>query len=186
VGLELAILTFEHHHGAEQAFAHLGQPYEDAPWRHELAFVERHRRGRIVVRGTFAGHYLDIQDAGDVIGRDTVIGALTGAVIGAAFGPPGFAAGLVAGASVGGFVQSSEVPELEGELFEQIRVHVPEGSSAIALLAAPEHVDAMVPAFADLGGHAYRRLLTDEEASVLQTAAARSPLASVSPAVVVR
>ena len=121
-----------------------------------------------------------------MIGRDTVIGALTGAVIGAAFGPPGFAAGLVAGASVGGFVQSSEVPELEGELFEQIRVHVPEGSSAIALLAAPEHVDAMVPAFADLGGHAYRRLLTDEEASVLQTAAARSPLASVSPAVVVR
>ena len=104
----------------------------------------------------FAGHYLDIEDEGDVIGRDTLIGALTGAVIGAAFGPPGFAAGLVAGASIGGFVQANHVPEPEGELFEQIRVHVPHGSPAIALLAAPEHVDAMLAASADLGGHAYR------------------------------
>lgn len=146
------------------------------PWVYMI--VERRRRGRIVVRGTFAGHYLDIDDEGDVLGRDTVIGALTGAVTGAAFGPPGFAAGLVAGASIGGYVQSSHIPVLEGELFEQIRVHVPNGSSAIALLAAPKHVDAMLDAFADLGGRAYRRVLTDEQAAVLESAVAHAPLAS--------
>ena len=31
-----------------------------------MAFVEFHRHGRIVIRGTFAGHYLD---TGDVTGR---------------------------------------------------------------------------------------------------------------------
>jgi hypothetical protein len=174
-------LTFAHQDGAERAFAKLMQSDEDTPWLHELALVERRRRGRIVVRGTFAGHYLDVEDEGDVIGRDTLIWALTGAVIGAAFGPPGFAAGLVACASIGGFVQASHIPEPEGEPFEQIRVHVPHGSSAIARLAAPEHVDAMLAASADLGGHAYRRIVTDEEAKVLQSAAAGAPLASTSP-----
>jgi uncharacterized membrane protein len=181
--LSFAILTFAHPDGAERAFAKLGPEHEDAPWLHALAFVERRRRERIVVRGTFAGHYLDIEDEGDVLGRDTVIGALTGAVIGAAFGPPGFAAGLVAGASIGGFVQASHVPEFEGELFEQIRVHVPQGSSAIALLAAPEHVDAMLAAFADADGHPYRRILTEGQVAVLQTAVARAPMAAAPAAV---
>jgi uncharacterized membrane protein len=176
--LELAILTFAHHEGAEQAFARLEEVPAEAPWLHELAFVEHHRHGRIIMRGTFAGHYLDIEDGGDMIGRDTVIGALTGAVIGAAFGPPGFAAGLVAGASIGGYVQSSDgnLPLTEGELFEQIREHVPVGSSAIALLAAPDHVDAMLAAFAVAGGHSYRRVLSQAEAAMLENAVQDAPV----------
>jgi uncharacterized membrane protein len=183
--LELAIVTFSHCEGAEQAYAHLGPLPDEAPWAHELAFVERHRHDRITVRGTFAGQYLDIEAGSDMIGRDTVIGALTGAVIGAAFGPPGFAAGLVAGGSIGGVLQSRHASTPEGELFEQIRSHVPEGASAIALLAATEHVDAMLAAFAGLGGEPYRCLLLDEQAAQLRTGlsgAVRAASAPLAPA----
>ena len=54
------------------------------------------------MRGTFAGRYLDLDDQGDVIGKRTAEGALTGAVAGAFFGPAGFAAGLVAGGAAAG------------------------------------------------------------------------------------
>src|SRR3954453_11994808 len=32
-----------------------------------------------VVRGTFAGHYLDVDDVADAIGHDTAVGAVAGA-----------------------------------------------------------------------------------------------------------
>ncbi len=180
MSLELAIATFQHPDGAERAFAHLGPLPAETPWVHELAFVQRHRHDRITVRGTFGGQYLDTEAGGDVIGRDTLIGALTGAVIGAAFGPPGFAAGLVAGGSIGGALQSRHASPPKGELFEQIRVHVPKGSSAIALLAAPEHIDAMVAALAGFGGDLYRCLLLEEQ--VEQLCAGLSGVAAAAPA----
>ncbi len=176
--LELAILTFERCEGAERAFATVRQANESAPWVEELAFVERHRNGRLVVRGTFAGHYLDFDGEGDVIGPDTAIGALTGAVIGAAFGPPGFAAGFVAGASIGGLRHAGQVAQPAGELFEQIRVHVPRGSSAIALLASPGHVDAMLEAFAGRAGHAYRRTLSGDELEMIESVTETAPIAN--------
>jgi uncharacterized membrane protein len=179
--LELAILTFPHPDGAEQAYAHLGPLPDDTPWAHEVAFVERHRHDRITVRGTFAGQYLDIEAGGDVIGRDTLVGALTGAVIGAAFGPPGFAAGLVAGGSIGGVLQSRHGSTVEGELFERIRVHVPEGASAIALVAAPEHVDAMLAALAGFGGDPYRCLLLEEQVEQLRAGLSGVPPARPAP-----
>jgi len=174
--LELAILTFEHSEGAERAFADVRGAHEGAPWMDELSFVERHRNGRIVMRGTFAGHYLDIDGEGDAIGPDTAIGALTGAVIGAALGPAGFAAGFVAGGSIGGFRQSGRDPRPEGELFEQIRVHVPSGHSAIALLAVPEHIEALLDAFAGRAGHAYRRILSREEVATIEQAIEGAPI----------
>jgi hypothetical protein len=38
-----------------------------SPWVHEIAFVEHHRHDRIVVRGTFAGRYVDVDDEADVV-----------------------------------------------------------------------------------------------------------------------
>ena len=91
---ELAVLTFDHIEGAERAYADARGRANDAPWLREVVFVECHRRGRIVVRGTFAGHYLDVDDVADAIGHDTAVGAAAGALVGLAFGPPGFAVGL--------------------------------------------------------------------------------------------
>ena len=90
------------HEGAERAYADVLGASGDAPWVHEIAFVEHHRHDRIVVRGTFAGRYVDLDEQGDLIGKRTAEGALTGAVIGVFFGPPGLAVGLVAGGTAGG------------------------------------------------------------------------------------
>ncbi|HEX2310823.1 MAG TPA: hypothetical protein VHH91_08910 [Vicinamibacterales bacterium] len=50
--------------GAEQAFADVREWTGQAPWKDEVAFVEHHRSGRLVVRGTVAGHYLDAEEEG--------------------------------------------------------------------------------------------------------------------------
>ncbi len=175
--LHLAMVTFARPRGAEQAFAQMRESCEGAEWLRELALIHRGRR-RITVHGTFAGRYLDVEDDGDVIGRDTVIGALTGAVIGAVFGPPGFAAGLVAGGSIGGLTEATHHEEPHGELYEQIRVHVPHGSSAVILLASSENARAMLEAFADYSGHPYDRALTAEQVAVLKAAVADAPPAA--------
>ena len=125
---ELAVLTFDHIEGAERAYADARGRANDAPWLREVVFVECHRHGRIVVRGTFAGHYLDVDDVADAIGHDTAVGAVAGAVVGLAFGPPGFAAGLVAGGIAGGVHESAaHTPQERGALFDEIRRDIPEG-----------------------------------------------------------
>jgi hypothetical protein len=57
---DIAVLTFDGIPGAEQGFAAVREKAPPGPWLSEVAFAERHRHGRIVVRGTFAGRYLDI------------------------------------------------------------------------------------------------------------------------------
>jgi uncharacterized membrane protein len=178
VSLDLALLVFPGIEGAEHAYADLRDEVGDAPWMHEIAFVEHHHRDRIVVRGTFAGRYVDIEDEGDLIGRRTAEGALTGALVGLLFGPPGFAAGLVGGGAIGGLAEASRVPELHGALFDELRAEVPERSSAIVLLAAPEHVDAMVEASGGGNGRLVRHRLSPETAKAFEAAVADRPPAA--------
>ena len=89
VGLDLALMVFEHTGGAEQAYSRAPREVAGVPWAEEIAFVEHHRRDRIVVRGTFAGHYVDADDEHEFIGRKTVEGALAGGAAGALLGPAG-------------------------------------------------------------------------------------------------
>ena len=96
-------------------------------------FVEHHRHDRIVVRGTFAGRYVDVDERGDVIGKRTSEGAMTGALVGTLFGPPGFAFGLVAGATAGGLSEAERAPHLHDTFLDEIRV----GGAAEVLGAAP-------------------------------------------------
>jgi hypothetical protein len=60
MSLDLAIVVFDHIEGAERADADSLGVSAGAPWVHEIAFVEHHRHDRIVVRGTFAGRYVDV------------------------------------------------------------------------------------------------------------------------------
>jgi len=176
--LDLAVLTFNHVEGAERAFTNMRVRASEAPWVDEVAFVERRRRGRIVIRGTFAGRYLDIDDTGDALGHDTVVGTLTGALVGALFGWFGFAAGIVLGGTIGGLVEAEHIPRLEGELFDELRADVPEGASAVMLLASAEHVDAMIAALDGLGGRLVRRTLSGEALDALTAVAAGAPPAA--------
>jgi len=176
--LDLAVIVFKHAEGADHAYAELLRATGDAPWAHEIAFVEHHRHDRLVVRGTFAGRYVDVEEEGDVIGKRTAEGALTGAVAGVVFGPPGFAVGMVAGATGGGISESHHAPRLHDAFVEEVRADVPERSSGVLLLAAPDHVDAMVAAFEGHGGRLVRRSLSAEAALELERAVAGSPRAA--------
>ena len=174
MSLDLALMVFDHVEGAERAYADSGASVE-APWIHEIAFAEHHRHDRIVVRGTFAGRYVDVDEQGDLIGKRTAEGALTGAVVGALFGPPGFAVGLVAGGTVGGVSEADHVPHLHDAFLDEVRAEVPEKSSAVILLARPEHVDAMVAAFEGRGGRLVRHHLAAQAAQALESAVVGRP-----------
>ncbi len=168
-------MVFDHIEGAERAYAHVLETSGQPVWVHELAFVEHHRHDRVVVRGTFAGRYVDVDERGDVIGKRTGEGALTGAVAGLFFGPAGLAVGLVAGATAGGLSEAERAPHLHDAFLDEVRAEVPQRSSALLLLASPEHVDAMVAALEDRGGRLVRHHLTPDEAAALEAAVVGHP-----------
>ncbi len=180
MSLDLALAVFPATEGAERAYADVRDAVGDVPWVHEIAFVEHHRHDRIVVRGTFAGRYVDEQDRRDLIGKRTAEGALTGAIVGVVFGPPGLAVGLTVGGIAGGIAQAT-IPELHDAFFDEVRADVPLGSSAVLLMASPDHADAMVSAFDHAGGKIVRRSLSAEAARALEDAVAGRPAAAAPP-----
>ncbi len=179
--VEFALMVFEHTGGAERAFSRAPAEVGGIPWAREIAFVEHHRHDRIVVRGTFAGRYVDADDAEAFIGPKTVEGAIGGAAAGALFGPSGFAAGLVAGGVAGSIAEERSGPQLRSALFDEVRGEVPQGCSAVILFAPPEHVDAMLAALEGQGGRLVRHALTPQVAKALQDAVAGSPSAAPPP-----
>jgi uncharacterized membrane protein len=174
-GLDLALVVFRHTEGAEQAYSRAPREVDGIAWAQEIAFVEHHGPGRIVVRGTFAGHYVDADDYEDFVGRKVTEGAVAGGTVGLLLGPAGLAAGFVAGGVVEGLSSEHAGPQLRGELFDEVRKEVPEKSSAVILLAPAAHVDAMAAALDPLGGRLVRHHLTPEATEALQAAVADSP-----------
>jgi hypothetical protein len=173
--IEVGVATFAGLNGAEHAFADARDRDPGAGWIGDAAFVEVHRHGRIVVRGTVLGHYVDVDGLGDVIGPDTAAGAIVGAAAGLPLGPSGFAAGLVGGATAGGASEASEVTEPEKPAFDAIRAQVPEGSSAAVVFADTERIRAMYGAlFAGADTFVRHRLSPAAEAG-LRAALAETP-----------
>jgi uncharacterized membrane protein len=178
---ELAVLTFDHIEGAERAYADARGRANDAPWLRDVLLVESHRHGRIVVRGTFAGHYLDVDDVADAIGHDTAVGAVAGAVVGLAFGPPGFAVGLVSGGIAGGVHESAvHRPQEDGALFDEIRRDIPEGSSGIVALVSADDSAALIGALHERAVRLTHHRLSEAEAAALQAAVVQAPPAATS------
>lgn len=171
-------LSFNHTGGAEQAYSRAPRSVDGVAWSQEIAFVEHHRRNRIVVRGTFAGRYVDADDEQVFTGRKTVEGALAGGSAGLLFGPAGLAAGLVGGGLAGGVAQDSSSPRLRSAFFDEVRREVPEGCSAVIILAPAGHVDAMVKALEGLGGRLVRHGLSAQQARALESAVAGHPEAA--------
>jgi len=176
---ELTVLTFDHVEGAERAYADARGRAGAAPWLREVAFVESHRHGRIVVRGTFAGHYLDVDDVADAIGHDTAVGTVAGAVVGLAFGPPGVAIGLVAGGIAGGVRQSTHTPEERGALFDEIRRDIPEGASGLVAMVGAADTQALIDALHRRAVRITRHRLSADESAALTAAVAQAPSAAM-------
>jgi hypothetical protein len=62
--LDIAVVTFDGVVGAERAFADVRDGAGSDPWLQKVAFVEHHHHNRVVVHGTFAGRYLDVEEIG--------------------------------------------------------------------------------------------------------------------------
>jgi hypothetical protein len=101
-----------------------------------VGIVEHHHDGHLVLRGTFAGHYVDLDEALHVSQRGAAEGSAIGA-LGALLGPPGFAVGVVTGLVIGSQLgKPSEVDPEPEPLSNQLRAAVPRSGSAVVLIAA--------------------------------------------------
>jgi uncharacterized membrane protein len=173
--IEVGVAIFSGLHGAEHAFADARDRDPGTAWIGDAAFVEVHRHGRIVVRGTVLGHYVGMDGLGDVIGPGTAAGAIAGAVAGLPLGPSAFAVGLVGGATAGGADEANDVAGPEGPAFDAIREQVPEGSSAVVVFGDRQRIRAMYRAlFAGADTFVRHRLSPADEAE-LRAALAGTP-----------
>jgi uncharacterized membrane protein len=185
MGLDLALVRFGGQTAASAAFGTMRDRVGgDAPWTHEVALVEHHHNGRIALRGTFAGHYVDVDEEDHLSQPGAATGALTGGLIGLVFlgGPIGMAPGIVLGGAIG--AESGKATEVEAEpeaLVEELRAAVPRGSSAIVLLAEAGHVDAMLAAVEGGRGEVVRRTIDGDELEALVASVGTTPAASPGP-----
>ena len=180
--LQAALLSFGGVNSAAETFvAARERSSADASWPHQVGFVEHHHDGHLVLRGTFAGHYLDLDEALHVSGRGAAEGWAIGAVIGALLGPPGFAVASVAGATIGSQLgQPSETDPEPPPFAERLRAAVPRSGSAIVLIADSRDVDELLAAAGERGV-GIRRALTTEEAAALGESLSAWPAASPGP-----
>jgi uncharacterized membrane protein len=184
VSLDLALIDFPGEPTASSVFGTMRDRVgPEAPWTHEVAVVEHGRNGRMSIRGTFDSHYVDVEEGDHASQSGAAKGALTGALIGAVLGPPGWAVGFALGGIIGGDVgrPTETEPEPEG-LVEELRAAVPRGHSAIALLAAPEHVDAMLAVLPEKKHESVlRRTLTVAQAASILASVSQDPQVSDAP-----
>jgi uncharacterized membrane protein len=183
--IEFALVRFGAITAAEKAFADArDRSAPDAPWIHQIGLVEHHHNGHWVLRGTFAGHYLDVDEALHVSERGSAEGFAAGAALGALLGPPGLAAGMVLGAIIGS--QTAQPNEHDREprpLDEQLRHRLPRAGSAIALIAQTTDVDDMLTAIGNTKGTVIRQSLSESDFSSLDADLRSAPEASRGPSV---
>lgn len=177
VDLELALVLFDGENGAVEGFAAARERAgEHARWVREAGFAEHHHNGHLVVRGSFAGHYVDYDEADHVSERGAGEGALAGGLVGILLGPPGIAVGLVLGGIIGSLHGKPSDTEAEPEpLVSRLRSLVPRSRSAIVLIAPGRDVEEMLSALGGGAGDTSRRTLSADEAAALESALSSAP-----------
>lgn len=181
---EFALVSFKGVNSAVEAFAaERDRSGGAAGWTSEVGFVEHHNNGHLVLRGDFAGHYVDDDEALHVSGRGTTEGVTAGAVIGTLLGGPlGLAVGTVVGGTIGSQVGKPSETDAEPEpLTERLRAAVPPGDSAIVLIGNAGDVDRMVAAIGPASAKLVRRALSSEEIAAVEASLSASPPASSGP-----
>ncbi|HXB16225.1 MAG TPA: DUF1269 domain-containing protein [Solirubrobacteraceae bacterium] len=186
MSLEVVVLRFEKESDAVQRFARARDAtprWEPEPrWTRDVGFVERHHSGRLLLRGSFAGHYLDFDENDDFSQKDAGEGAVAGGLIGVLGGPPGIAVGLLVGGLLGGNLGSPDERESEPEAFvERLRAALPPESSALVMIAAPAEIDELLAAIGDGASDTVRRALDDEQTAAVQAALSAAPPSAPGP-----
>jgi uncharacterized membrane protein len=180
VSLDVALAQFDGEGTAVERYASAKEHARgDAHWTHEIGFVEHHRSGRLLLRGSFAGHYLDVDESDRVSQKGIGEGAVAGGLIGVLAGPPGIAVGLLLGGVIGSQVGASPVTEAEPQrLADRLREAVPRRSSAIVLIASSADVDEMLEALGESPREVRRQTLTPEQTAALEASLSTAPPAS--------
>jgi uncharacterized membrane protein len=180
VSLDLAVAQFDGEGTAVQRYAAVKERSRaDPAWMHQVGFVERHHNGRLLLRGTFAGHYVDVDESDHVSQGGTSEGAVAGGLVGVLLGPPGIAVGLALGGVIGS--QAGDSTEIEAEpeaLAAQLRAVVPRSSSAVVLIAPAPDVDEMFAALGEAAQGVVRRTLAADQAAELEASLGTAPPAS--------
>jgi uncharacterized membrane protein len=144
--------------------------------------VEHHGDGHLVLRGTFAGHYVDVDESLHVSEAGGAKGWRIGALLGFLLTPAGFAVGNVLGAVIGS--QEGEPSETDPEptlLADKLRAAVPAPGSAVVLVAETGAVEDMRNAFELGDAEVTQRTLSQEEIEVLDVVLSDTPPASTTP-----
>jgi len=180
MSLEFALAQFHGEGTAVQSYsAAKDRSGPDEPWMREVGFIECHHNGRLLLRGTFAGHYLDVDESDRASQTGAGAGAVAGGLVGALLGPAGIALGLIVGGGIGAHVGTVTDAESEPEeLVEQFRAAVPRSSSAIVLIASTADVDEMVAALGGKVQRLTRRRLSAEQETALNASLENAPPAS--------
>ncbi len=180
MSFEFALARFHGEGTAVQSYAAAKErPGPDQAWTRQVGFVERHHNGRLLLRGTFAGHYLDVDEGDRASQTGAGAGAVVGGLVGALLGPAGIALGLIIGGGTGAQLGAATDTEAEPEaLAEQLRAAVPRSSSAIVLIASSADVEEMVASLGDTVQELTRRNLTPEQEAALEASLGMAPRAS--------
>jgi hypothetical protein len=183
--LEFALLRFDAVTAAEKAFGDArDRSAATAPWIRQVGLVEHHHNGHWVLRGTFAGHYIDVDEALHVSELGGAEGFAAGGALGALLGPPGLAAGMVLGAIIGSQIAQPNEHDPEPHLLEQqLHSRLPRAGSAIALIAQTTDVDDMLAAIGETDGTILRQPLSASDFGSLEADLRSTPEASRGPSV---
>jgi hypothetical protein len=186
VNLDFGLARFEGENTASKRFAEArDRSGAGARWAREIGLVEHHHNGRLLLRGTFAGHYLDVDETDHVSQKGAGEGAAVGGLVGVLGGPPGIAVGLLLGGLVGSQAGAPSPSESEGEpelLAARLREVMPRAHSAIVLIAPAHDVDEMLNAVGDSAEHQFRQTLTADQAAALESSLSSAPRVSQEPA----
>jgi uncharacterized membrane protein len=184
VSLDLAVIRFDGEGTAVRRYA-TARDRSSKPgrtqdqWTRDVGFVERHHNGRLLLRGTFAGHYLDVDEEDRFSQKGAGQGAATGGLLGVLLGPPGIALGLVLGTYVGAHIGHPQEAEDEPEaLAERLRKAVPRASSAIVMIAPAPEVDEMLTELGESAQDMIRRTLDGGETAALEASLGAAPPSS--------
>jgi uncharacterized membrane protein len=183
MALDLALVSFDGTNAAAQAFeAARERSSASAAWVQRVGFVEHHKNGHLVLRGTFAGHYVDVDEALHVSQRGAAEGWAIGGLIGVLGGPLGVVLGMTLGGVIGSQIgKPSEVDPEPALLADQLSAAVPRGSSAMVVIADAQDVDALLVAVNDPRAHVTRKTLSSDEVAALQASLRDAPEASAGP-----
>jgi uncharacterized membrane protein len=186
VDLDFGLAQFEGENTASKRFAEArDRSGASARWAREIGLVEHHHNGRLLLRGTFAGHYLDVDETDHVSQKGAGEGAVTGGLVGVLGGPPGIAVGLLLGGILGSQAGAPSPSESEGEpelLAARLREVMPRNHSAIVLIAPARDVDEMMSAVGDSAKNQFRQTLSAQQATALEASLSSAPRVSQGPA----